>query len=211
MSRMIPVSRPASNSATADTFLILQSCIFHFHCRVLMFRHSARLVFKKWAVCKSAHYLPGPGTFSCGSGPHAPWPCVTVGCLIHCVFTEWRTMLVYPAPVPHTWLGPQQLWGVFVVWWGSFAPASLIHDPFFYTAVDTNPPLSCTTWNDSVSGFRAGIHPNKEDSYMVDMHFSTRLIPVDVELSDQINPCGQNIMFITYLHFAFLFSFVWPF
>lgn len=119
---------------------------------VLMSRLAARLVFKKWAMAWKCSAPPGPGGFSSHSRPHAPWPRVTGGCLIHCVCGELRTILVYPALVPHTWLGPHQLWGVFVVWWGGFAPASLIHDPFLYSAVDTNPPLRCTTWNGNVRG-----------------------------------------------------------
>lgn len=60
--------------------------------------------------------------------PLTPWHCRLSGRL--CVWGWLRTMRIYPASVPHTWLSSHQLWGAFVVWRGSFVP-SLIHDPFF--------------------------------------------------------------------------------
>lgn len=92
-------------------------------------------------------------------------------------------MLVYPALVPHTWLGPHQLGPC--LWFGGEA-SPCVFNPWPL-------PLLCCRYQPSAQmhnlkwqclWVKQGIHLHKEHRYTGNMHSSTRLITIYAKLSN---------------------------
>lgn len=130
-----------SNSATADRFLMLSfTGVALFFLK--MFCLTAWLVLKEVGHGTSwARWFLLPPLTRCHRWPSHP-PCVRLA--------KNNARLSCFGPAHLAWSTPAG--GCVCGLVGKLRPTSLIHDPFLYSAVDTNPPLRCTTWNGDVSG-----------------------------------------------------------